>query len=145
MTDSEDQAKNASVWKVEITREDGEVDTSELVVPSKTDEPFNHDGFWKAVFLEPDGELRWLPVIAVTCDVVEAPPHWFVWVNDTVVDCDDRRGFIGVVGTERDMDEGLRHPTEEWLGRIARWGEFYERERERRRASAGRGRAGGDG
>jgi hypothetical protein len=57
MTDTKDPGTRNDVWRWWTTGPDGEVASGELVVPPTSEEPLNHDCFWKAVFFEPDGKL----------------------------------------------------------------------------------------
>lgn len=90
-------AKRDRGWTYEIKRSDGTVERGELTVPD-SDAPFNDDGYWKAVLLEPDGRLHCVRVMGVTADLVEAPPKFFIWWHDAAMNCNDVPGFICVMG-----------------------------------------------
>jgi hypothetical protein len=136
VTDKEDPEKQDTVWKLEITHPDGQVESGELTVPATPEEPFNRDGFWKAVLVSPeDGRLYCVPLTAFVCDVVEAPPLLFIRQNDTEVECKDVPGFVCALGTDQDEATVLRDIAREYAEGIEAWRDAFAwaRSRARRR------------
>jgi hypothetical protein len=131
MSDPQDPAVRDNVWTLEVTRPDGTVESRKIAMPVTPDEPFNSDGFWKAVILGPEGALRCVPLLAVVAEVVEAPPHLFVWVNDTAVECETVPGFICALGTDQDEAAVLRHTRDSFPAKIAAWAAAFDRARRR--------------
>ena len=73
--DPDDPPDADAPWILTLTHEDGTVEISTIEPSKPTNEPFNHDGFWKAVLVAPeDGRLYCVPLLAITAEVVEAPP-----------------------------------------------------------------------
>jgi hypothetical protein len=128
-----DQDFSATESKGWLAR-DREADEMELTVPDTPDEPFNHDGFWKAVMVSPeDGHLYCVPLAAITCEAVEAPPHLFIWVNDTIEECQDVPGFVCALGTEEDEAAVLRDTAREHAERVEVWRVTFAAARNRAR------------
>ena len=121
-----------NVWTLTIERPDGTVETSQLTGHS-SDEPFNHDGFWKAILVAPeDGRLYCVPLLAITCDVVDAPPRLFIWHNDTAVECKHVPGFICAMGTEEDEATVCRDVPREYAEGIEAWRDTFAWARQRK-------------
>jgi hypothetical protein len=51
--DPEDASDRDTVWTLTLEHADGTVE-SRLLTVAKSDEPFNHDGFWKAILVAPE-------------------------------------------------------------------------------------------
>jgi len=99
---------------------------------ASTDEPFNADGYWKAIFLQPDGQiLRAVPLTAIVADEEPGPPRFLVWWNDAVMDCEDVPGFICALGSSEDLDTMYRNVLKipDALNRLAHWTEVFEKRR----------------
>jgi hypothetical protein len=69
--------------------------------PAKPHEPFNSDGYWKAIVLEPDGStLSPIPLTAIVVGNYGGDPRFYVYWNDTVMDCEAVPGFICAMGSD---------------------------------------------
>ncbi len=91
-------------------------------MPDTPKNSFNHDGFWKVVLVSPeDGHLYCVPLAAITCEAAEAPPHLYVWVNDTIEECANVPGFVCALGSETDETSLLEDIAREYADGIAAW------------------------
>ena len=116
-----------------MTHEDGAVEISTIEPPEPDDEPFNHDGFWKAVLVAPeDGRLYCLPLLAITAEIVDAPPHLFIWLNDSLVECKNAPGFICAMGAELDEATVCRDVARDYAEAIEAWRDAFARARQRK-------------
>jgi hypothetical protein len=130
--DSDDTSDRDSVWTLTIEKPDGTVETRQLTVP-RSDEPFNHDGFWKAVLVAPeDGRLYCVPLLAITCEMVEAPPRLFIWHDDTAVECKDVPGFVCAMGTEKDEATVCRDVARDNAEGVEAWRDAFAWARQRK-------------
>ncbi len=128
--DPDDPPAADAPWTLTVTREDGTVEISTIEPPEPTNEPFNHDGFWKAALVAPeDGRLCCVPLLAITAEIVEAPPHLFIWLNDTPVECKDVPGFICAMGTELDEATVCRDVARDYAEAIEAWRDAFARAR----------------
>jgi hypothetical protein len=93
------------------------------------EESFNHDGFWKAFFVSPEGRLRSEPVIAIVAQIEPAPPQFFVWDHDSARDVAEVPGFVAVMGTMDPPDACEEFVRRNSGDKIEAWSEFYRRSR----------------
>jgi len=98
-------------------------------VPPSGGEPFNHDGFWKAIYVDPNGELQSMSVLAIVAEIVEGPPHFFVWAYDTVVDCESLPGWVCAIGSPEPLEACYDSARRNLPDRIAAWQALFARRR----------------
>ena len=67
MTHTDDSRSGYDTWTLELYDDDGGVvEQRELKVQRRSGQPFNSDGFWKAILLDRDGRhLRSVPLVAI--------------------------------------------------------------------------------
>jgi hypothetical protein len=132
-SDDDSPDDSPEIWTLEIYDDEGVlVSREEIQAPPETDEPFNSDGLWKAVLLQPDGRsLRTVPLIAILTETEGGPPHGFIMYNDTAVDCATVPGFIcaGTMDLEGDALMQWLLDCPDLNSRVANWMVIFENRR----------------